>query len=282
MSLTVKGIQKNFGKKIVLDGVDFELEEGRIYGLLGRNGAGKSTLLNIINNRLVADRGEVTLNGKAVYEQQEQLRKLFLTNDKNLFPSTMKVKGAFAFAKRLYPDFDESECQRLAERFELDVKMSISKLSTGYQSIFKLILGLCMPVKFLFLDEPVLGLDASYRDLFYEELMASYERNPRTIVISTHLIEEVSHLIEHVLILNRHRIEVDANVEELLSSAFMVTGSKENVQEAVSGMRVLATESLGNVDTAYVIGDKSEWERVTVQRLDLQRLFVLLMKGGEV
>jgi len=283
MSLKVSGIQKRFGKNVVLKDVNFELEEGRIYGLLGRNGAGKSTLLNIINNRLIADSGEVTLHGKIVFEEQNQLRQLFLMNDKNLFPSGMKVKGAFAFAKRLYPDFDESDCQRLVETFELDVKMPISKLSTGYLSIFKLILGLCMPVKFLFLDEPVLGLDASYRDLFYAELMASYEKKPRTIVLSTHLIEEVSHLIEHVLILHRQRIEVDSKVEELLEGAFMVTGSKEAVQKAVSGLNVIGTETMGNFETAYVMDVRDmTWSGVTVQKVDLQKLFVWLMKGGGV
>ncbi|MCL1948938.1 MAG: ABC transporter ATP-binding protein [Turicibacter sp.] len=282
--LKVENVQKRFGKKVVLSGVNLEFGENRIYGLLGRNGAGKSTLLNIINNRLQAGSGTVTLDEEPVFENDRCLSQLFLVNDKNLFPKEMKVKKAFALAQKFYPGFDKEECQRLSELFELNTKAKIAKLSTGYQSIFRVILAICMPVRFVFLDEPVLGLDATHRDLFYTVLLENYGRNPRTIVLSTHLIEEVAHLVEGVFILHNHKILMGGPVEDLLGNSFAITGDTQVVDKLYPEFQVIGEESLGNVKTLYVTGvapDKlAVIPGIAVQPLNLQKLFVELTKQG--
>lgn len=281
-ALKVKEISKRFGKKEVLKGIDFELKTDKIYGLLGRSGAGKSTLLNIMNNRLLPTNGTVLLDGEVVFENDSKLKRLFLANDRSLFPKEMKVKEAFKAASSFVEDFDEEECQRLCQLFDLNLKSKIVKLSTGYHSVFKFILALSMPASFVFLDEPVLGLDAVHRELFYEQLLAAYEKRPRTFVISTHLIEEVGHLIEEALILHHGKIVANGNVEELLADAFSVTGEASLVEETVKGFDVMGSENLGGLKTVYVKKGNLEMDsRLTVQPLDLQKYFVWLTRGGK-
>ncbi|WP_033127111.1 ABC transporter ATP-binding protein, partial [Eubacterium sp. ER2] len=188
--IEVKNVSKSFKDTQALRNVSLTFEEGKIYGLLGRNGAGKSTLLNIISNRKYPNEGYVSVDGVPAAENDEALRKMFLINEMNLYPESMRVRDAFKVTKTFYPSFDEEYALKLSEMFELNIKKKIKSLSTGYQSIFRNVLALSVNVPYVFFDEPVLGLDAYHRDLFYRLLIEKYSEEPFTAVISTHLIEE--------------------------------------------------------------------------------------------
>ncbi|MEG2222032.1 MAG: ABC transporter ATP-binding protein [Oscillospiraceae bacterium] len=206
MAIELCGVSKRFGDTRAVDGVSLTLAENTIYGLLGNNGAGKSTLLNLITGRLLPDSGTITLDGTPVAEHDGALGQLFLVGENNLFPAEMRVKRAFGVTARFYPTFNIMYALSLAEKFGLDVKKKITALSTGYGSIFRLILALSVNTPYVFLDEPVLGLDAQHRDLFYQLLLEKYLEHPCTIVISTHLIQEVAALIAHTVILRDGKI----------------------------------------------------------------------------
>lgn len=141
MAIEFQHVTKTFGDTRALEDVSLTFEEGKIYGLLGNNGAGKSTLLNILTGRLCPDSGTVTVDGTPA-DSDAALGKLFLVGEKNLYPDDMKVKRAMEMAALFYPDFDRAYAESLAKQFELPLNKKINSLSTGYGSIFRLILGL--------------------------------------------------------------------------------------------------------------------------------------------
>ena len=173
MAIEFHHATKRFGGVTALEDVSVTFGGDKIYGLLGNNGAGKSTLLNILTGRICPDGGTVTVDGAPV-TGDEALGKLFLVGEQNLYPDDMRVKGAFDAAALFYPDFDRARAEDLAEQFGLSVKQKINRLSTGYGSIFRNILGLCVGTPYVLFDEPVLGLDAQHRDLFYRLLLETY------------------------------------------------------------------------------------------------------------
>ena len=210
MSIELQSISKRFGSTRALDQVSLTLEEGHIYGLLGNNGAGKTTLVSILTDRLRPDFGQALVDGQPVKNNDEALGKLFLVGEQNFFPEDMKVKRAFDTAASFYPDFDLEQAHKLAKEFGLPLKKKITSLSTGYASIFRLVLGLSVNTPYILFDEPVLGLDAQHRDLFYRLLIEKYSQEPCTVIISTHLISEVENIVDHTIILRDGRILRDA------------------------------------------------------------------------
>jgi ABC-2 type transport system ATP-binding protein len=178
-SLKVTQINKSFQQPLLQD-ISFMLAEPGIYGLLGRNGVGKSTLLKIITNRIFPDSGQVMLDGEPLAENSAQLEKIFLMSEVNLYPKSMKVQEAIRWTARFYNGFDQVLATDLLTKFDLAPRQKIAKLSTGYQTIFKLIVALCVPAEFVLLDEPVLGLDANHREIFYHTLIENYTQIART------------------------------------------------------------------------------------------------------
>lgn len=277
--IEVKNITKNFGNICALKNVSLKFEENKIYGLLGRNGAGKSTLLNIITNRIFPGSGEITIDGEKAAENDTALSKVYLMNEKNFYPEGMKICDAFKWSREFYPGFNMDYANSLAEKFELNTKKKVKALSTGYSSIFKIITALSVNAQYILLDEPVLGLDANNRDLFYKTLIENYAENPKTIIISTHLIEEAANVIENIVIIKKGEILKNESCEELLSKGYTVSGTASAVDSFIEGRNVIGCDSLGGLKTAYIWGkiDKSSVpENLEVSKLDLQKLFIKL------
>lgn len=276
--IEVKNLTKRFGDVLALDNVSICFEENKIYGLLGRNGAGKSTLLNLITNRIFSDSGSVLIDGVSVKEDDSVLGKIYLMSEKTYYPEKMKVKEAFKWSKVFYPNFDEEYAINLAKRFELNINKPVKSLSTGYTSIFKIVIALSVNAPYILLDEPVLGLDANHRDLFYRILIEKYSESPCTIVISTHLIEEVSNVIEDIIIIKQGKIIKNESREALLSQGYTVSGVASIVDAYVAGKDVIGADQLGGLKTVYVLGkiDQKVPEGIEISKLDLQKLFIQL------
>ena len=279
MAIEFQHITKTFGDTRALEDVSLTLEEGKIYGLLGNNGAGKSTLLNILTGRLCPDSGTVTVDG-APAGSDAALSRLFLVGEKNLYPDDMKVKRALDTAELFYPDFDRAYAENLAKQFELPLNKKINSLSTGYGSIFRIVLGLSVNTPYVLFDEPVLGLDAQHRDLFYKLLVQKYAENPCTLVISTHLIAEVADLIEHTVIIRKARILQDAPTEALTAACWAVSGPAGLVDSWAAGRNVLTTTALGGLKTVCVWGAVEEDLPAGLERrrVGLQEYFISLME----
>jgi ABC-2 type transport system ATP-binding protein len=275
--IEIKNLTKTFGNVTALDNINLGLEKNKIYGLLGRNGAGKTTMLNLITNKLFPASGEITIDGESVVENDRALSKIYFMTEKNLYPEYMTVKTAFKWGKEFYPNFDENYAKALSEKFMLKTNKKIKSLSTGYKSIFKIILALACNAPVILLDEPVLGLDANHRDLFYKELLLNYSENPRTIVVSTHLIEEAADIIEDVIVIKEGQIIIHDSVEKVLSQGYSVSGSTSAVDRFVEGRKVLGFDILGGLKSAYIlekIDRNAIPEGLEVSKLDLQKLFI--------
>ena len=284
MSIVIENVSKRFGPVQALQRVSFTLEEGKIYGLLGRNGAGKSTLLSAVTQRLFPDEGRVTVDGESIDGNDRALSKMYLMSEKLYYPENMRVKDAFRWTEAFYPSFDKQFAWNLAGAFQLNTNAKVSKLSTGYSSIFKIVVALSVNTPYVLLDEPVLGLDANHRDLFYKTLLAKYSEQPFTVVLSTHLIEEVSHLIEEVVILHHGQVLAKGPREELLSDGYTVSGPRGVVEAYLPGKRVLGVDTLGGLMSASILGrpDRAALPQgLELGGLDLQRLFILMTSDPE-
>ena len=279
MSIEIKNISKLFGDTCALDNVTLSLGDNKIYGLLGNNGAGKTTLMSILTGRQYPSEGTVTVDGESIDNNDAALGKIFLVAEQNLFPEDMKVKKAFDTAELFYPDFDREYADKLAVKFGLSTKKKVKALSTGYASIFRLILGLSVNTPYLIFDEPVLGLDAQHRDMFYRVLLEKYAEHPCTIIVSTHLIAEAADLIEHAIIIRDGRILKDCPTDELTSNVYTVSGPIGLVDKHIEGKHVLSFSILGGLKTACVQGQRGTLpEGLEYSAINLQDYFISLME----
>lgn len=285
MSLEMKKITKCYGKKTVLDDLELTLEEGKIYGLVGRNGAGKTTMLSIASAQNPATKGEVLLSGEKIWENQKALNHICFSreiiNEANNTTSALKVKEYLRMAEMLFPYWDKEMADRLVEEFELDKKQKLIKLSKGMQSMVTIIVALASKAKYTFLDEPAAGLDVVARENFYRILLDEYSESGRTFVISTHIIEEASDVFEEVLFLNKGKIMLKENTEELLSRCIHVSGRAEDVDEIAKGKKAFRPEKIGRSKGITLMLDKGEvfdkeGKDVEVSPLNLQDIFVAL------
>lgn len=280
--LRCEGIVKTYSGKDVLKNVDLELESGKIYGLIGRNGAGKTTLLSILTSQNPASAGTVTFDGQPVWENQEVLDNLCFARELNTMvngqANSMKVKDYLRVASVYLPHWDKEMAKRLIAEFELDVKKRINKLSKGMLSMVTIIVALASKAPFTILDEPVAGLDVVMRERFYQLLVEEYTETGRTFVISTHIIEEAADVFEEVIIIDRGRIVLKENTQELLDRCYHVSGMADAVDAATISFETHHKENYGRSKSVMVmlkpgeeISDKYD---VTVQPMNLQKVFV--------
>ena len=290
-TLSCKNIVKTYGKKDVLHDLSLDLEKGKIYGLIGRNGAGKTTLLSIMSGQNPATKGEITLEGKPVWENQETLDRICFSRELNPMSgngaNTMKVKEYLRAASIYMPGWDKEMEERLVKEFELDVNKRINKLSKGMMSMVTIIVALASKAEFTLLDEPVAGLDVVMRENFYRILLEEFAESGRTFVISTHIIEEAADVFEEVIMLNQGHIILKENTQELLDRACHISGKEEDVDRATAGMTTYHTERMGRSKGVTVLlqtGEKAPTgAELSVQPMSLQQVFVAMCgKEAEV
>ncbi len=292
--IVASGIVKRYGEKEVLHGIDLELEQGKIYGLIGRNGAGKTTLLSILSSQNPATEGTVTVEispddakpddwqGKSsgagngsnivkmrphsavvrepVWENPKALSHLCFSRELNQMvgnsANTMKVKEYLKIASLFLPHWDQKMADHLVAEFGLDTKKKISKLSKGMLSMVTIVVALASGAEFTFLDEPVAGLDVVAREKFYQLLLEEFTETGRTFVISTHIIEEAADIFEEVILLDEGKILLKENLEELLERAWCVSGREDEVDRATAGYTQHHAERLGRSKSVTILGPK--------------------------
>ena len=282
--LIVADVSKRYGKKTILDGLTVKFEQGHSYGLLGRNGAGKSTLINIIMQRCKRESGVITLDGQLMDNNDKLMSRLFCMNGSTLYPSNFRVKTIFSITDSMYDRFDMEYAVNTAEMFGLDLKKRLKQLSTGYNTVYKVILALASNADFVFLDEPVLGIDVNQRELFYKTLARKMADGTSCFIISTHIIEEIQNLIDRTMILHGGKILLDGDTETLMSRYAAVSGKAETVDAFASGRNVVCTESMGvfkkAVFEAEGFSENDIPEGLSLDTVNLQQLFYYLTGGA--
>lgn len=284
-AIQIKNVTKRYDNLTAVDNVSFSFGFGKIYGFLGRNGAGKSTLINIIANRIFADSGEVLIDDIPAKDNMQVHEKIFCMSESDLYDTSLKIKDHFKWIERFYDSFDLNKAFEISEKFNLDTSKRFKALSKGYQSIFKLTVALSLNVPYVIFDEPVLGLDANHRELFYDLLLKDYEDNERTIIIATHLIEEVANIIEEVVLIDKGKVLLQEKVENLLETGYSISGVAGEVDDYCSDKKVIGYDELGNLKIAYILGEKtplSPNSSLQISTMNLQKLFVKITeKGGK-
>lgn len=272
-----------YGDTVAVDRLTLDLPAGKIYGLLGRNGSGKTSLLSVLASYRRASSGSLTVGGVDPFENAEVMRQTSFIRDSLDVNSTEKVKSVLTFADGLRPSFDREYATRLLDTFELDPGKRVITLSRGQKSRLGAILGLAARASLTILDEVYLGMDAAARTAFYRELLADYLAHPRTVILSTHLIEEVADLFEQVIIIDRGRLVLHEEADALRGRGVTVTGPVAAVDSFVAGRTVLSEQNLGGVRAATVYGrlDPADADRawssgLTLGPVGIQDLFVHL------
>ncbi len=234
-------LTKRFGDLTAIDSISFSLEAGKIYGLLGRNGSGKTTLLRLLTAQLFATGGTLLVFGEQPYENRRVLSQICFMKENQTYPKRWRVGDVLAMAASFFPRWDADYASVLSKDFQLPLTRKVRTLSRGTLSAVGIVVGLASRAPLTIFDEP-LGLDVVARSLFYERLLADYGEHPRTILISTHLIDEVSRLLEQVLVLDQGRLIIDEEAEALRSRAFTVTGSASQVATFTEGLTQIGGE----------------------------------------
>jgi ABC-2 type transport system ATP-binding protein len=264
-----KGLIKRFGNLTAIDHINFSLEAGKIYGLLGRNGSGKTTLLRLLTAQLFATDGTLLVFGEQPYENRRVLNQICFMKENQKYPSGFRVGDVLVMAASFFPCWDADYASTLSKNFQLPLACKVRTLSRGMLSALGIVVGLASRAPLSIFDEP-LGLDVVARSLFYERLLADYVEHPRTIVISTHLIDEVSRLLEHVLVLDQGRLIIDEETDALRSRAFTVTGSAQEVATFTAGKTQIGGEHFGTLVCATLLGNAGTGARREAAALGLE------------
>jgi ABC-2 type transport system ATP-binding protein len=279
---TLDDVTMRFRGQTAVDGVSVELRSDCITGLLGRNGAGKTTLMQLLTGHRVPTSGRVRVFGADPYENDAALSRICFVKESQRYPDHFRVCDVLTSAAMLFPGWDEDLARSLVDEFDLPRRRAVKKLSRGMTSMVGIVVGLASRAPLTFFDEPYLGLDAVARQQFYDRLIADWTEQPRTVVLSTHLIEEIGDLLEHVVLIDRGRLLLDEDADTLRERALTVAGPAAAVAGFAAGRRVLRSEAVGGFTRAVVqtTGDgdhaAASTAGLTAEPTSLQQLVVAL------
>ena len=254
-TIEVRDLRVSFGEVTALDGLSFSLSGNKIYGLVGRNGSGKTTLLSVLSAFRKAFSGSVLIDGQPVFENGNVTRRLcFIRGPGDTIEDSDKVHEALTFAEYMRPNWNSDRAAELLDAFEISPTVKIGALSKGKRAGLGVTLGLASRAAVTMFDETYLGMDAPSRHMFYDELLADFMSAPRTFIVSSHLIEEMSRLFEEVVIIDRGRLVLHEEAERLRSLGAAVTGEERIVDRFVQNLPVLAVKRLGRTKSVTVYG----------------------------
>ncbi|MFZ0419397.1 MAG: ABC transporter ATP-binding protein [Candidatus Sulfotelmatobacter sp.] len=230
--IEARGLRKTFGTTIALDGVNLRVEEGRILGVIGPNGAGKTTALNAILG-LTPYQGELKVLGRNPWNERDQLmRDVCFIADVAVLPRWMRVSQALDYVAGVHPRFDRAKAEGFLAKTTIQHTSKIRHLSKGMVAQLHLALVMAIDARLLVLDEPTLGLDILFRKQFYDSLLNDYFDRSRTIVVTTHQVEELQHILTDLMFMDRGRIVLSCTMEEFESRYVEVTAHPGQVEAA--------------------------------------------------
>lgn len=259
--ITMKDVTKAYNDVRAVEGISLSIEPNKIYGLLGRNGAGKTTLMHMITAQQFPTSGELRVFGEDPYENTRVLSRICFIKESQKYPDNYSIADVLSMAARIFPNWDAEYAAALIEAYALPLKRKMKKLSRGMLSAVGIIVGLASRAELTIFDEPYLGLDAVARSMFYDQLLADYAEYPRTVILSTHLIDEVSQLLEHVFVIDRGRLLLDEEADALRGRAATVTGPAAKAESFAAGREIIHREPFGGLASITMLGELTAKER---------------------
>jgi ABC-2 type transport system ATP-binding protein len=243
--IEARGLRKSFGKTVALDGINLRVEDGRILGIIGPNGAGKTTALNAILG-LTPYQGELRVLGRNPWTERDQLmRDVCFIADVAVLPRWLRVSQALDYVAGVHPRFDRAKAEAFLARTTIHRDSKVKQLSKGMVAQLHLALVMAIDAKLLVLDEPTLGLDLLYRKQFYDSLLNDYFDRNRTIVVTTHQVEELQHVLTDLMFMDRGRIVLDCSIEEIESRYVELTVNPGQAAAARALNPIYEREALG-------------------------------------
>ncbi|MCK0473011.1 ATP-binding cassette domain-containing protein [Halalkalibacter sp. APA_J-10(15)] len=262
-----ENVSQTFQKTEALRGLSFTIQQNSITGIIGRNGAGKTTLLKLLAGFTKPKAGEIKVFSEHPFDSLTVSANSIFVDDQMSFPSSLNLKEILQFAAHFYPNWDQELAERLFDYFQFQPKQGHQKLSKGKRSTFNAIIGLCARCPLTIFDEPTTGMDAAVRSDFYRALMKEYLAYPRTILLSSHHIEEIEELLEDVLLIHEGKKLMHIPVDQLSEMAVRLSGSKDAVEKWMNNKKVYDRKMVGT-DQVYIAveNDFTDDERTQLKR----------------
>jgi ABC-2 type transport system ATP-binding protein len=280
--IEARGLRKVFGTTVALDGVDLRVEEGRILGIIGPNGAGKTTALNAILG-LTSYQGELKVLGRDPWAARDQLmRDVSFIADVAVLPRWIRVSQILDYVAGVHPRFDRAKAERFLAKTTIKHTSKVRQLSKGMVAQLHLALVMAIDAKLLVLDEPTLGLDILYRKQFYDSLLNDYFDRSRTIVVTTHQVEEIQDVLTDLMFIDRGRIVLECSMEEFESRYLEVMVNPEHVAEARALKPINERAMFGRSVLLFDHADRDQLAALgEVRRPSIADLFVAVMGQGQ-
>lgn len=280
--ISAQNVNKSYGNFKALDQVNFELEKGRILGLIGPNGAGKTTLLKAVLG-LTTCSGDLKVLGLDPHKQRDELMKrVCFVADVAVLPRWIKVSQAIDFVEGVHPKFDRAICEKYLKKTKIKRESKVKSLSKGMVAQLHLSLIMAIDVDILILDEPTLGLDILYRKAFYESLLNDYFDEERTIIITTHQVEEIEHILSDLMFIQDGKIVLDDSMDDVAQSYFEVMVEKEFEEAALALDPISVREVFGQKVCLFNGVERAQLEEMgKIRKPSVADLFVAKLKGEE-
>lgn len=278
--ISTHGLAKNYGQTHALRPTDLDIPLGRVVGIIGANGAGKTTLLNCILGLLSYD-GQLSVLGREPYKERAQLmHEVSFIADVATLPRWMKVGQILDFVEGVHPKFDRAACVKRLKRTKVKQDARVRTLSKGMVAQLHLAIVMSIDARLLVLDEPTLGLDILFRKHFYETLISEYFDDSRTIIITTHQVEEIEQILTHAIFIEDGEIVVNASMEDLSETYLAVEVAPDKLDEAKALGPIHGRSSLGRVILTFEGHSRESLSQFgQVHRLGLADIFVAKMQG---
>mgnify|MGYP001852510274 FL=1 len=279
--IELKQVTKQYGQATVLKNITLSIDEPGIYCLLGRNGAGKTTLLKSIAGYQNVSSGTIQVDGKTITTSTLDTGVSYIENFAKHF--NLPVQKLLRIASEVNPNYDYDFALEMMERFELEGKKKFRHLSLGMKTMVSTIICLASNKEVILLDEPVLGFDAIMRVEFYDMLAESFQKHLRTIIVSTHIIEEIAKTIQKLIIIDKGRIRFFDTLQSIQTNAFCISGLQKDVEAATQNRNVIGQDIVGGLATSYIFDNPpAQTGSLEIHPLSLQDFFIQMVghKGG--
>lgn len=278
-------ITKKFDETIALNGIDVAIEKGKVYGIIGRNGAGKTTMLKLIANMVRPTEGKIIYDPNTIVKSYD----VCFVRDYNHYFSNQKIKNIFYVASKIYPNWDFALEKELITLFELTTNKTYIKGSKGMQTMTSIIIAMCSQAKVLLMDEPYAGLDPVNREVFYQILRERCFDGEKTILLSSHLINELEGYFEKAIMIHKGKILIDEAIETIYEKSYTIQCNDLLAQTLKNRKNVLKEEKLLGQHVLYIYDGLTEVEKKEivlaggeVRGMDLQKLLVTQCSRLEV
>ena len=280
--ITANNLSKNYGKFKALDNINLNIGKGKIVGLIGPNGAGKTTLLKSMLG-LTAYDGDLGVMGVNPYKDRAKLMEdICFIADVAVLPKWIKVNQVLDFVEQTHPKFSRAKAEKFLKKTKLGTHQKVKTMSKGMVVQLHLAIVMSIEAKLLVLDEPTLGLDIIYRKDFYDNLLNDYFDHERTIIITTHQVEEVEHILTDLLFIKEGQIVLDSSMDELTEKYFEVMVSADNYEDALAFKPLQSRKVFGRYVMLFKNVNRGELEALgEVQRPGVADLFVAMLKEEE-